>query len=133
MSKWIVKEIAGYLNKAMRTLTFVKIIIRNCLKIKNQFEQIWFPSNFCPSPFVFQVSRWTPIHAWTLAYLCTAAAMAMISPSDPLFRLVVTQDTGWTMKSPFYVKKTTGGVIHSQLVMVRTHSICKVSWPINQK
>ena len=37
------------------------------------------------------------------------------------------------MKSLFYVRKTTGGVIHFQPVMVRIQSICKISWFINQK
>lgn len=84
-------------------------------------------------PFVFQVLQWTPILAWTLAYLYMVIAMVMISPLDLLFHLVVTQDTGWAMKSPFYVRKTTGGVIHFQHVMVRIHSICKINWFINQK
>lgn len=75
--------------------------------------------------FVSQVLQWTHTLAWTLASLSMAVDMVTISLLGQLFHLVVIQDTDWAMKSPFFVKKTIGGVIHSQPVMVRTHQFKK--------
>lgn len=67
-----------------------------------------------------------PTPAWILGFLSTVCAMARTSPLAPQFLLAVTLATDSAMRSPWSVRRITGGVTLYLLVTVGIHL-----WSIN--